>query len=65
MLNQLSLQIHKHYAVLTYNLKRQDVALCSVMVTPATKYLQNYLMSIEREVEKFENKVKGGLGCYL
>lgn len=57
VLNQISLQLHKHYALLTYNLKRQDVDLCSVMVAPTATCLQNCLLSLDQELDKFEHKV--------
>lgn len=56
-LNQISLQLQKHYALLTYNLKRQDVDLCNVKVSPIATCLQNCLLNMENELDKFEQRV--------
>lgn len=57
ILNQMSLQLHKYYAAITYNLKREDVDLCNARVAPVATCLQNCLLSLDKELDKFEQKV--------
>lgn len=65
VLNQISIQLHKHYALLTYGLKREDVDLCNVKVTPLAVYLQKCLLSMEKELNTCEQKVSKSCLCKI
>ncbi|KAJ8926217.1 hypothetical protein NQ314_021426 [Rhamnusium bicolor] len=57
ILNQMSVQLHKHFANLSYALKREDTDICNVKVTPAIDCLHDCLTSLERQLEQFDEKI--------
>ncbi|KAG5880121.1 hypothetical protein JTB14_027058 [Gonioctena quinquepunctata] len=57
VLIQMSEQLHRHLAVLTYALKRPDTDICDVKLSPALKCLQGVIGSLEKEIDSFECKV--------
>ncbi|CAH1119468.1 unnamed protein product [Phaedon cochleariae] len=57
VLTQMSEQLHRHLAILTYALKRQDVYLCKITLTPSMHCLSKMLQDIEKKLETFEHAV--------
>ncbi|KAJ8919705.1 hypothetical protein NQ315_006233 [Exocentrus adspersus] len=57
VLNTMSMQLNKHFANLTYALKREDVDLCDIRVAPAVECLQGCLTSLEKRLTEFDAKV--------
>lgn len=54
----MSVQLNKHFANLTYALKREDIDLCDIKVTPAVDCLQQCLTSLEQRLSEFDKKVR-------
>lgn len=57
VLNQISVHLHKHFANLVYALKRENVDLCNIRVTPSVDQLQSIINGVEKELDKLEYKV--------
>ena len=57
VLSQISVQLNKHYANLSYAIQRKDVDLCYIKLRPATICLADCLKSLEKEIEHVESQV--------
>lgn len=57
VLTNISLQLQKQFANLTYILKREDIDICDIQLTPAVLTLQNNLSSMESSLKALETKV--------
>ncbi|XP_057669778.1 uncharacterized protein LOC130902010 [Diorhabda carinulata] len=57
VLTNICLQLQKQFANLTYILKREDIDICDIQLTPAVLALQNNISSMESTLNVFERKV--------
>nr|CAH7729669.1 unnamed protein product [Callosobruchus chinensis] len=57
VLNQISVQLHRHYASIIYACKREDIDLCDIHLVPAVGTLQILLDSFEKKVDDLEKMV--------
>lgn len=57
VLNQISVQLHKHFANLIYATKRQDLDLCNIELTPILNCLHDQLVDLEKELEVYQKRV--------
>ncbi|CAG9858761.1 unnamed protein product [Phyllotreta striolata] len=57
VLQQMSLQLQKQMASLNYILKRKDVDICNVKLSPSVSLLQSTIKSLDDRVDEFEREV--------
>ncbi|CAH1982391.1 unnamed protein product [Acanthoscelides obtectus] len=57
VLSQISAQLHRHHANITYAYKRSDVDLCDINLVPAIGTLQTLLDSLAKKVQLLESKL--------
>ncbi|KAJ3660183.1 hypothetical protein Zmor_004650 [Zophobas morio] len=57
VLAQTSVHLTKHLAALSIAVSRQDVIVCDVRLSPATKCLENSVKSLGTQLEEFEEKM--------
>lgn len=57
VLSQINVQITKHFANLTYALRRRNVDLCYIKVRPAALCLEGCLNSLDEQLDHLERRV--------
>ncbi|XP_050509374.1 uncharacterized protein LOC126886465 [Diabrotica virgifera virgifera] len=57
ILNQISLHVQKQYANVIPIVKRNDIDICDIELTPAVITLQHVLRSMDNSLNTFEKKV--------
>lgn len=57
VLTQIKVQLKKHFANLTFALRKTDVDLCYIKIHPSVVCLENCISSFEHQVEDLERSI--------